>query len=103
MLGSKDRSTVGKITTGQVDYLPALIAVIASIIASQLGANAGKKVNTKVMQVILAILIVATGRFGLIFYIRPEKPLMSIGINGFLMKSPLFNGIKFHSWTKKFE
>jgi uncharacterized protein len=53
-------ATVGKITTGQIDYFPALIMVIASIIASPLGANAGKKVNTKVLQVILALLIVAT-------------------------------------------
>ncbi|MDF0728623.1 sulfite exporter TauE/SafE family protein [Cytobacillus sp. S13-E01] len=53
-------ATVGKITTGQVDYFPALIMVIASLIASPLGAMAGKKVNTKVLQVILAVLIAAT-------------------------------------------
>lgn len=53
-------ATVGKITTGQVDYYPALIMVVASLIASPLGAMAGKKVNTKVLQVILALLILAT-------------------------------------------
>jgi uncharacterized membrane protein YfcA len=53
-------ATVGKITTGQVDYFPALIMVVASLIASPLGAMAGKKVNTKVLQIILAILIAAT-------------------------------------------
>ena len=53
-------SAVGKITTGQVDYFPALIMVIASLIASPLGAMAGKKVNTKVLQVVLALLIFAT-------------------------------------------
>jgi uncharacterized membrane protein YfcA len=53
-------ATVGKITTGQVDYFPALIMVIASLIASPLGAMAGKKVNTKVLQIILAVLIAAT-------------------------------------------
>ncbi|MFD2216177.1 sulfite exporter TauE/SafE family protein [Metabacillus endolithicus] len=53
-------ATVGKITTGQVDYGPAAIMVIASLIASPLGAIAGKKVNTKVLQVILALLIFAT-------------------------------------------
>jgi uncharacterized protein len=53
-------ATVGKITTGQVDYFPALIMVIASLIASPLGAMAGKKVNTKILQVILAFLIGAT-------------------------------------------
>lgn len=53
-------TTIGKITTGQVDYYPAFIMVVASIIAAPLGAMAGKKVNTKVLQVILAILILAT-------------------------------------------
>lgn len=53
-------ATVGKVTTGQVDYGPAAIMVIASLIASPLGAMAGKKVNTKVLQVILALLIFAT-------------------------------------------
>ncbi|GMB08753.1 hypothetical protein EDD69_104234 [Thermolongibacillus altinsuensis] len=53
-------ATIGKITTGQVDFLPALIMVIASLIASPMGANVGKKVNTKALQFILAALIVAT-------------------------------------------
>ncbi|MFF2289971.1 sulfite exporter TauE/SafE family protein [Peribacillus butanolivorans] len=53
-------ATVGKISTGQVDFYPALIMVIASLIASPLGAMAGKKMNTKILQVILALLILAT-------------------------------------------
>ncbi|MGG3281383.1 sulfite exporter TauE/SafE family protein [Paenibacillus solani] len=53
-------STVGKLTTGQVDYVPALIMVVASLIASPLGAAAGKKMNTKLLQIILAVLILAT-------------------------------------------
>lgn len=53
-------STIGKITTGQIDYFPAFIMIIASIIASPLGAKAGKKMNTKILQVILAVLISAT-------------------------------------------
>lgn len=53
-------ATIGKVSTGQVEYFPAFIMVIASIIASPLGAVAGKKVNTKVLQVVLALLIVAT-------------------------------------------
>lgn len=53
-------ATIGKITTGQVDYVPALIMVVASLIASPLGAMAGKKVNTKILQVILALLILGT-------------------------------------------
>jgi len=53
-------STIGKISTGQVDFYPALIVVIASLIAAPLGAMAGKKMNTKILQVILALLILAT-------------------------------------------
>ncbi|MGF7046920.1 putative membrane protein YfcA [Paenibacillus sp. DS2015] len=53
-------ATVGKVTTGQVDYYPALIMIVASIIASPLGAMAGKKMNTKILQIILAVLILAT-------------------------------------------
>lgn len=53
-------ATIGKLTTGQVEYFPALVMVIASIIASPLGAMAGKKVNTKILQIILAVLIMAT-------------------------------------------
>ena len=53
-------ATVGKISTGQVDYYPAIIMIVASIIAAPLGAMAGKKINTKILQVILALLILAT-------------------------------------------
>lgn len=53
-------ATVGKVSTGQVDYYPALIMIIASIIAAPLGAMAGKKMNTKILQIILAVLILAT-------------------------------------------
>ncbi|CAM3752898.1 MULTISPECIES: sulfite exporter TauE/SafE family protein [Paenibacillus] len=53
-------STAGKLATGQVDYVPAAIMVIASLIASPLGASAGKRMNTRVLQLILAILILAT-------------------------------------------
>ncbi|MGG3987895.1 sulfite exporter TauE/SafE family protein [Bacillus smithii] len=53
-------STFGKITTGQVELIPSIMMVIASLIASPLGAKVGKKMNTKVLQVILAILILAT-------------------------------------------
>ncbi|MDQ0270433.1 sulfite exporter TauE/SafE family protein [Cytobacillus purgationiresistens] len=53
-------ATVGKVSTGQVDYYPAIIMVVASLIASPLGAMAGKKMNTKILQIILAILIFAT-------------------------------------------
>ncbi|MRH43443.1 TSUP family transporter [Aquibacillus halophilus] len=53
-------ATVGKVSTGQVEYFPAVIMIIASIIASPLGAVTGKKVNTKALQVILAVLIAGT-------------------------------------------
>lgn len=53
-------SAAGKITTGQVEYFPALIMVVASLIASPLGAHSGKKMNTKVLQMILALLILGT-------------------------------------------
>jgi uncharacterized protein len=50
----------GKITTGQVEMLPSLILVVASLIASPLGAAAGKKINTKVLQMIMGALILLT-------------------------------------------
>lgn len=53
-------SMIGKISTGQVEYGPAIIMIVASLIASPLGAMAGKKVNTKMLQMILALLILAT-------------------------------------------
>lgn len=53
-------ATAGKITTGQVEFFPSLIMVIASLIASPLGAMAGKKINTKILQVVLALLILST-------------------------------------------
>ncbi|MCF6139392.1 sulfite exporter TauE/SafE family protein [Pseudalkalibacillus berkeleyi] len=53
-------STVGKLSTGQVMLIPALIMVVASLIASPLGAQAGKRVNTKILQWILALLIAGT-------------------------------------------
>jgi uncharacterized protein len=52
-------TTMGKITTGQVEFMPALIIVIASLIASPIGAIIGKRVNAKTLQVILSVLIAA--------------------------------------------
>lgn len=52
--------TIGKLITGQVEYYPAFILIVASLLAAPLGARAGKKLNTKVLQAILAVLIVAT-------------------------------------------
>ena len=53
-------STLGKVLTDQVLYGPALVMIVASLISAPLGANISKKMNTKILQVILAILILAT-------------------------------------------
>ncbi len=53
-------STIGKVMTDQILYIPALVMIIASIIAAPLGANTGKRINTKILRAILAILILAT-------------------------------------------
>jgi uncharacterized membrane protein YfcA len=53
-------ATTGKVATGQVPLIPALIVVAASLIASPLGASIGKRINTKILQTILAVLIVVT-------------------------------------------
>jgi len=53
-------SVLGKVTTGQVSYLPALVLVIASLLASPIGAQIGKKMNTKVLQVLMGLLILLT-------------------------------------------
>lgn len=52
--------SVGKLATGQVEYWPAFLMIIASVIAAPLGAKAGQKMNTKFLQIALAILIGAT-------------------------------------------
>lgn len=52
--------SVGKIATGQVDYWPAAIMIVASLLAAPLGAKVGKRMNTRILQVILALLIAGT-------------------------------------------
>jgi len=52
--------SIGKIMTGQIDYWPAFIMIIASLIAAPLGARLGKTMNTKILQLLLAVLIGAT-------------------------------------------
>ncbi|MDM5230713.1 sulfite exporter TauE/SafE family protein [Lysinibacillus pakistanensis] len=52
--------TIGKLMTGQVNYYPAIIMIVASLVAAPLGAKAGKTLNTKILQAILAVLILAT-------------------------------------------
>ena len=53
-------TTIGKISTGQVLVIPAIIMVIASVIGSPLGVATGKRMNTKILQWILAVLILAS-------------------------------------------
>lgn len=52
--------SIGKITTGQVEYLPAIIVIIAGLIAAPMGTKISKKMNTKVLQNVLAVLILGT-------------------------------------------
>ena len=52
--------TIGKVTTGQVPFLPAALVVIVSLIASPIGVWLGKNLNKKVMEIALATLIVVT-------------------------------------------
>ena len=42
-------TTVGKVATGQVLLIPAIVMVIASIIGSPLGVATGKRMNTKIL------------------------------------------------------
>lgn len=53
-------STIGKVLTHQVLYVPAIIMIVASLIASPLGAKFGQRVNTTFLRVFLAILILGT-------------------------------------------
>jgi uncharacterized protein len=53
-------ATAGKIITGQVLFVPALILILASLIASPIGAKIGQSINAKFLQWLLALLILAT-------------------------------------------
>ncbi|MFC3886255.1 sulfite exporter TauE/SafE family protein [Bacillus songklensis] len=53
-------ATIGKITTGQVLFFPAVILIVASLLASPLGVMVGQKINTKILQWLLVLLILAT-------------------------------------------
>ena len=52
--------SVGKFVTGQVDYGPAVIMIVASLLAAPLGAKASRKMNTRILQIFLALLIAGT-------------------------------------------
>ncbi|MDQ0242817.1 putative membrane protein YfcA [Bacillus fengqiuensis] len=53
-------TTIGKAATDQVLWTPALCIVLASMMASPIGAVIGKKTDTKSLQMVLALLIMAT-------------------------------------------
>jgi hypothetical protein len=53
-------STVGKVATNQVLFMPAAVMIIASLSASPIGAKIGQRTNTQVLQWILAMLILGT-------------------------------------------
>ncbi|MDN4493045.1 sulfite exporter TauE/SafE family protein [Ureibacillus aquaedulcis] len=52
--------SIGKLATGQVDYVTAVIVILAGMIAAPIGARISQKMNTKVLQGILAALILGT-------------------------------------------
>lgn len=52
--------SIGKISTGQVEYFTAIIVIIAGLIATPIGAKVSKRMNTKILQSILAALILTT-------------------------------------------
>lgn len=52
--------SIGKIATGQVEWIPTIIMIIASLIAAPIGAKVSKKVPTKYLKLFLVILIALT-------------------------------------------
>ncbi|PTX55115.1 hypothetical protein C8P63_12275 [Melghirimyces profundicolus] len=52
--------TIGKVMTGHVLWIPALLLVIGSLLGAPAGAAVGKKANVHYLQYALAILILAT-------------------------------------------
>ena len=53
-------TTSGKLLTGDILLLPAIIVIIASIVASPVGARVSARINTKHLRTILALLILMT-------------------------------------------
>lgn len=52
--------SIGKIATGQVEWTPAIVMIIASLIAAPLGAKVSKKLSQKYLKILLAVLIIFT-------------------------------------------
>ncbi|MGM0896466.1 MAG: sulfite exporter TauE/SafE family protein [Bacillota bacterium] len=53
-------ATFSKVATGQVEYIPAGIMIVASVIAAPLGVEAGKRIDPKYLRALLTVLIAAT-------------------------------------------
>lgn len=53
-------ATFSKVATGQVEYIPAGIMIVASLIAAPLGVHFGKRIEPKYLKALLTILILGT-------------------------------------------
>lgn len=53
-------ASAGKVLTGQVMLLPAVVLMLASLIAAPIGAKVGQKINAVYLQWALAAMITAT-------------------------------------------
>lgn len=52
--------SIGKLSTGQVDYPTAVVVIIAGMIAAPIGAKMSRKMDANTLKGILAVLILAT-------------------------------------------
>lgn len=53
-------ASTGKVLTGQVMLVPAVVLMLASLIAAPIGAKVGQKINAVYLQWALAVMITAT-------------------------------------------
>ncbi len=53
-------ASTGKVLTGQVMLIPAVVLIVASLIAAPIGAKVGQKMNAVYLQWLLAVIITAT-------------------------------------------
>ncbi|MFJ5965781.1 sulfite exporter TauE/SafE family protein [Bacillus sp. NPDC093026] len=53
-------ASTGKVLTGQVMLIPAVVLIVASLIAAPIGAKVGQKMNAIYLQWLLAVMITAT-------------------------------------------
>ncbi|EKF34992.1 sulfite exporter TauE/SafE family protein [Bacillus xiamenensis] len=53
-------ASAGKVLTGQVMLIPAVVLMVASLIAAPIGAKVGQRINAVYLQWLLAVMITAT-------------------------------------------